>query len=121
MDNYKITDTELNSGVVKAPDILNDTAQNNKLVFDRLPRLIAEKYNTFVEHIKNSFYTKAEVNKAIDNKVIEVGAGDMTKSVYDTDGDGVVDNADKVNGFWFSFKDAEGNPTDEPYIHWMED
>jgi hypothetical protein len=27
------------------------------------------------------------------------GAGDMLKSEYDTDGDGIVDNAEKVNGF----------------------
>ena len=27
------------------------------------------------------------------------GAGDMLKSVYDSDGDGIVDNAEKVNGF----------------------
>lgn len=28
----------------------------------------------------------------------ELGEGDMLKSVYDTDGDGIVDNAEKVNG-----------------------
>lgn len=34
----------------------------------------------------------------IDDKVIAAGAGDMQKSTYDTDEDGVVDNAEKLGG-----------------------
>lgn len=43
-------------------------------------------------------YTKEETDKAIGDKLTEVGAGDMQKSVYDTDNDGMVDNAKKLDG-----------------------
>lgn len=38
------------------------------------------------------------INEIIDN-LGNAGDGDMKKSVYDTNGDGIVDNAEKVNGF----------------------
>ena len=161
MENYKITDSELNSGVIAAPDTLVDTPQNNKMVFDRLPKLIATKFNGFVDsviakfsgyytkeevdgketalaesidtkadaesvytkaetytknevdtketalgkridtkansadvYVKTETYTKAETDKAIADKMVEAGAGDMTKAVYDTNGNGVVDKAE---------------------------
>ncbi|MGN0432811.1 MAG: hypothetical protein ACI4EQ_10700 [Lachnospiraceae bacterium] len=28
---------------------------------------------------------------------------------------------ESLAGCWISFTDAEGNPTDEPYIHWLAD
>ena len=127
MNNYKITDSEMNSGVVAAPDTLNDTPHNNKQVFDRLPKLIANKFNAFIDGIIKKFadyYTKTETNEAINRKLLEISAGDMAKAVYDADEDGIVDKAyesDNVRGFWFALEDAEGNPTDEPYIHWMEE
>lgn len=126
MDKYKITDSEMNSGVVAAPDTLNDTPQNNKQIFDRLPKLIANKVNAFIDAVVAKFegyYTKTETDEAINEKVKDMGAGDMSKAVYDTDNDGTVDKAyeaDNVRGFWFAKEDADGNPTDEPYIHWME-
>lgn len=43
-------------------------------------------------------YTKEETDAAIARTVTEIGAGDMQKAVYDTDGDGVVDNAEKLGG-----------------------
>lgn len=46
---------------------------------------------------KSDTYTKAETNSQIDQKVVEIGAGDMAKAVYDTDNDGVVDNAENAN------------------------
>jgi hypothetical protein len=36
---------------------------------------------------------------AINTNLEDLGAGDMLKSVYDTNGNGIVDNAEKVNGF----------------------
>lgn len=36
--------------------------------------------------------------RAINTGLEDLGAGDMLKSVYDTNGDGIVDNAEKVNG-----------------------
>lgn len=35
---------------------------------------------------------------AINTNLEDLGAGDMLKSVYDTDGDGIVDNAEKLGG-----------------------
>lgn len=52
MDKYKITDSELNSGVSDEPNILAGTPQENKSVFDYLPKLIAGKYNELVEYLQ---------------------------------------------------------------------
>lgn len=47
-----------------------------------------------------------------------LGSGDMLKSVYDTDGDGVVDNAEKVNGFTVETNvPANAEFTDTVYTH----
>lgn len=40
----------------------------------------------------------AATKKYVDDSVANAGGGDMLKSVYDKDGDGVVDNAQKVGG-----------------------
>ena len=40
----------------------------------------------------------AATKKYVDDSVSSAGGGDMLKSVYDKDGNGVVDNAQKVNG-----------------------
>lgn len=133
MEEYKITNSELESGVVAAPDTLTDTPQNNKLVFDRLPKLIAQKLNAFIEAViakftdyytktevdgkekalntavgtkandvdvykKTETYTKSETDEAISQKVLAIGAGDMAKDVYDTNFNGVVDDAEKLGG-----------------------
>lgn len=46
------------------------------------------------QKIKNIFATKEELNNTMTN----LGAGDMLRSVYDTDANGVVDNAEKLGG-----------------------
>lgn len=123
MENYKITDSELNSGVVAAPDTLTDTPRNNKLVFDRLPRLIAGKFNGFVDSVIAKFanyYTKVEVDDAITDIMVEAGAGDMLKGIYDKNQNGIVDNAEAVRGFWIAYGDENGNNTEELYLHYME-
>lgn len=40
----------------------------------------------------------AATKKYVDGQLAAAGTGDMLKSVYDADGDGVVDNAKQVNG-----------------------
>ena len=40
----------------------------------------------------------AATKKYVDDLAASAGNGDMLKSVYDTNGDGIVDNAAKVNG-----------------------
>lgn len=81
----------------------------------------------------------------VNQKIIAIGAGDMQKAVYDPQGkakdifaeiagvEGALDgkiaatnNAvsatdAKFSGCWISFWDQDGNPTDEPYIHWMQE
>ena len=46
------------------------------------------------QKIKNIFATKEELNNSMTN----LGAGDMLRSEYDTDANGVVDNAEKLGG-----------------------
>ena len=41
--------------------------------------------------------TSGGIKTYVDNAVQQAGGGDMLKSVYDTDNDGIVDNAEKVN------------------------
>lgn len=134
MENYKITQNEINENNVKsAADLLKGEPRDNKNIFDRLPELIAGKVNGFIDAVISKFadyynkieinsketalsdrintkansadvyaksetYTKAETDDAIAQRVTDIGAGDMAKAVYDTDGDGVVDDAEKLNG-----------------------
>ena len=125
MDDLKITDLEISeNGVEGAAHYFFGNPDENQKIFDKLPKLIAAKFNAFVEYIKGNFYSKTEVDRKINNKIIEISAGDMAKSVYDADEDGIVDEAKTaktVNGFWFAKEDAEGNPTDELYLHWWEE
>ena len=116
MENYKITENEINDNNVKsAADLLRGEPRNNKNIFDRLPELIADKFNAFVEFIAERFYDKEEVEEAIDKRVIEIGAGDMAQGVYDKTHNGIVDNAERVNGMWLSVEDGD------PHLHWLED
>ena len=94
----KITDTEIVQNSVKsAPDTLkaegNVTTREIKHIFDKLPELIVQKFNAFVDYVTGSYYTKEQTDNAIANRVVEIGSADMQKAVYDSDNDGVVDNA----------------------------
>lgn len=58
------------------------------------------------------------------NTLVVLGGGDMYKQTYDTNNNGIVDNSEdctKLSGCWIEFTDEDGNPTDEPYIHWTEE
>ncbi|MEG0913329.1 MAG: hypothetical protein RSD08_09780 [Oscillospiraceae bacterium] len=66
-------------------------------ILDAYPNLIAKKFNLLVDSLDteiSSRYTKAETDAKIGAKVVEIGAGDMAKAVYDTNGDGVVNDSD---------------------------
>ncbi|MEG2924791.1 MAG: hypothetical protein RR848_10025, partial [Oscillospiraceae bacterium] len=41
-------------------------------------------------------YSKAETNAEINKKMVEIGAGDMAKTIYDTNNSGAVDNAERL-------------------------
>ena len=45
----------------------------------------------------------------------------MLRQNYDTNLDGIVDNAERVNGVWFDFKDENGEKSEELHAHWLED
>lgn len=99
----KITDYEVSQYNVKAaPDSLKAegdvTPRDVKHIFDRLPELIVEKFNSFVDYIANSFYTKEETEAAISKRVNDIGSADMCRAIYDTDNDGIVDNAAMLGG-----------------------
>ncbi len=94
LNTAKITTEDKNTyGLVSALDILNGDSNENKLRFDKLPNHIADKHNEVVEHIVNNVYTKTQVDTAINQKIYEIGTGDMSKAVFDKDNDGVIDNA----------------------------
>ena len=65
----------------------------------------------------DNVYTKTETDAAIGSKITQLGAGDMAKAVYDTDGDGVVDNAAKLAGhgadYFSSWRDCSNVPFNE--------
>lgn len=46
--------------------------------------------------ISKDYATKQGMDLAINAKIVEIGAGDMPKSIYDTDEDGIVDKAKTV-------------------------
>ena len=97
----KITDLEISENNVKsAPDSLkaegNVTPREIKHIFDKLPELIAAKFNALAEYVENSIYTKEQADAAIAQRVVEMGGGDMTRAVYDRDGDGIVDTAENA-------------------------
>lgn len=147
MKSYKITKSEIDSNNVKSAPTHNtgEDPQANKHIFDKLPELIADKLNGFIDAVINKlkeFYTKSEVDELIINRIVKIGAGDMAQAIYDSDNDGVVDkakdaqNAEKaenaenavnavnsknVRGFWIARGDAEGNNTDQLFVHYCED
>jgi len=94
VEEYLITKGEVEENNVKsAPtNIRGGDPVANKHIFDKLPELIVDKFNRFI----SSF------GRLVDDKLaahdIAIGAGDMAKAVYDTDGDGIVDNAKHLDG-----------------------
>lgn len=76
----------------------------NKGVLDKITGLTTSSYDL------EKFVTKSELGSA--------GYGDMLKSVYDTNGNGIVDNAEKVNGFTVGCNvPANAKFTDTIYTH----
>lgn len=49
------------------------------------------------QKIKTGFATVADL-QALRDSISDMGGGDMMSATYDKDGDGIVDNAEKVNG-----------------------
>jgi len=66
VENYKITQNEINENNVKsAADLLRGEPRDNKNIFDRLPELIATKVNGFIDAVISKFadyYNKTEID-----------------------------------------------------------
>ena len=82
--------------ISKFADYYNKTEIDGKET--ALSDRINAKANSVDVYAKSETYTKAETDEAIAQRVTDIGAGDMAKAVYDTNGDGVVDDAEKLNG-----------------------
>lgn len=82
--DHKISQAEVQTnGVVSAPDTLTTSATESKKIFDKLPAFIVTKYNQLIDYIKSFYPSKAEVNTAINQRIVEIGSSDMQKAVYD--------------------------------------
>ena len=90
----KITETDLaGKGNLGRPDIPGVSTAEMQRILDELSReVIVPAFNELsgqVETAVNDRYTKEEADRKLNEKAFEVGAGDMTKSVYDPGNNGV--------------------------------
>ena len=75
--------------VVGQPDVPGLSTREMQESVEYMPRnLLLPKLNEVVGAV-NQCYTQAEADKAIGDKVTEIGAGDMAKAVYDPNGEGL--------------------------------
>ncbi len=71
--------------VVGQPDVPGLSTREMQESVEYMPRnLLLPKLNEVVGAV-NQCYTKTETDKAIGDKMVEMGAGDMAKAVYDPD------------------------------------
>ena len=102
VDEYKITNADrTGKGVVGLPDTPGLSTGDMQARFDSLGNLAIDKFNAMVEASTDTVTnddTKFPTCKGIVDYVSVTGNGDMLKAVYDTDDDGVVDNAAQLNG-----------------------
>lgn len=75
--------------VVGQPDVPGLSTREMQESVEYMPRnLLLPKLNEVVGAV-NQCYTKAETDKAIGDKMTEIGAGDMAQAVYDPNGEGL--------------------------------
>lgn len=101
-DAYKISSADrAGKGVTGLPDTPGLSTGDMQERFDSLGNLAIDKFNAVVDNVgdvvENS-PTKLPTMAAIVAYVTTLGGGDMLKAVYDTNDDGVVDNAERLNG-----------------------
>lgn len=90
----KITESDLaGKGNLGRPDIPGVSTTEMQRILDELSReVIVPAFNELsgqVETAVNDRYTKEEADRKLNDKAFEVGAGDMTKAVYDPNNNGV--------------------------------
>lgn len=106
--DYQISQAEVQSnGVVSAPDTLTTSATESKKIFDKLPAFIVTKYNQLIDYIKSFYPSKAEVNTAINQRIVDIGSSDMTQAVYDPTGK-------RTDIYSYGYSKAESNATFAP-------
>lgn len=98
-----IEDSDLvNKGVLGQADTPGLSTEQMQVKVEEIPRaVIVPKFKDLVTALIAEFsnvFSKAETTIEINNKITEIGAGDMAKAVYDTNLNGVVDNAEKLDG-----------------------
>ena len=101
-NTYKITSADkVDKGVVGLPDTPGLSTGDMQARFDSLANLSIDKFNAVVDSVgdvSSNDPNKLPTMKAIVDYVISMGGGDMAKSVYDTDNNGIVDNAEALGG-----------------------
>ena len=101
-DEYKISSADRSGkGVTGLPDTPGLSTADMQARFDSLGNLSIDKFNALVDAVSDTVInddTKLPTMKAIVNYVTLMGGGDMLKSVYDTDDNGVVDNSEALEG-----------------------
>ena len=101
-DTYKISSADrTGKGVTGLPDKPGLSTGDMQARFDSLGNLAIDKFNAVVDNVGDTISnddTKLPTMKAIVDYVVSMGGGDMTKAVYDTDDDGIVDNSEALEG-----------------------
>lgn len=101
-DEYKISSADRSGkGVTGLPDTPGLSTGDMQARFDSLGNLAIDKFNAVVDAVGDVISnddTKLPTMKAIVDYVVSMGGGDMTKAVYDTDDDGIVDNSEALEG-----------------------
>ena len=101
-DEYKISSADRSGkGVTGLPDTPGLSTGDMQARFDSLGNLAIDKFNAVVDAVGDVISnddTKLPTMKAIVDYVVSMGGGDMTKAVYDTDDDGIVDNSEALQG-----------------------
>lgn len=101
-DAYKISSADrAGKGVTGLPDTPGLSTGDMQARFDSLANLSIDKFNAVVDAVGDVVTNDSEklpTMKAIVDYVVSLGGGDMVKAVYDTDDNGIVDNAEALNG-----------------------
>ena len=101
-DAYKISSADRSGkGVTGLPDTPGLSTGDMQARFDSLGNLAIDKFNAVVDAVGDVITNddeKLPTMKAIVDYVVSMGGGDMTKAIYDTDDDGIVDNSEALQG-----------------------
>lgn len=101
-DKFKISAADrVGKGVTGLPDTPGLSTGDMQARFDSLGNLSIDKFNALVDAVGDVIENSTEkvpTMAAIVAYVVSMGGGDMIKAVYDTNDDGVVNNASQLEG-----------------------